>query len=96
MEPTHGAPLLVRLLKGPNLHMEKCLVSRALHRVGFVGFRAFDTVIPRANLFRMMDSCWISRHVERVFASWRASKVPVDLLVQVVGGDGFEPPTPAL
>jgi hypothetical protein len=40
--------------------------------------------------------CWISRRVERVFASWRASKVPVDLPFRVVGGDGFEPPTPAL
>jgi hypothetical protein len=53
--------------------------------------RAFETAIPRANLVRMLDFCWISRRVERVFASWRASKVPVDLLFRVAGGDGFEP-----
>ncbi len=44
----------------------------------------------------MLDFCWISRLLEHTFASGKMMKITVDLLVRVVGGDGFEPPTPAL
>ncbi len=33
---------------------------------------------------------------KRLFVSAKTSKAYVDLLVHAVGGDGFEPPTPAL
>jgi len=73
----------------------RCL-SLALIVLDFVGFRAFEGAIPRADLVRMLDFCWISRRAERLFASPKTSKACVDLLVRAVGGDGFEPPTPAL
>ena len=38
----------------------------------------------------------MSGRAERLFASPKILKAGDDLLVRVVGGDGFEPPTPAL
>ncbi len=50
----------------------------------------------QTSLVRVLDFCWISRRVERIFAARGTSKTPADLVVRLVGGDGFEPPTPAL
>ena len=41
----------------------------------------------------MLDFCWISRRGERPFVWEETLKTPADLVVRVVGGDGFEPPT---
>jgi hypothetical protein len=44
----------------------------------------------------MLDFCWISRRSERLLECEETLKTAADLVVRVVGGDGFEPPTPAL
>jgi hypothetical protein len=71
-------------------------ITAAPRVLDFVGFSLGVSLPPTTNSLRMLDSCWISRRAEHLFASPKTSKACLDLLVRVVGGDGFEPPTPAL
>jgi hypothetical protein len=60
----------------PNVRTADCLSVAALHFVlDLLDFATSGTAISRANSVRMLDLCWISPHVEHVFASWRPSKV---------------------
>lgn len=72
------------------------LIYRFLRTVGFVGF--WPLVVPNhgPNFVRMLDSCWISRLFEQMFVLRKSKKRAADLVFWAVGGDGFEPPTPAL
>jgi hypothetical protein len=50
-----------------------------LRRVGFVGFRVRANRGRERKSLRMLDFCWISRRVKRMFASEETSKTCVDL-----------------
>jgi hypothetical protein len=65
-------------------------------RVGFVGFSSYVNSRRVQKRVRMLDFCWISQPFEHTFAYGRSSKRAVDQVFRFVGGDGFEPPTPAL
>jgi hypothetical protein len=66
---------------------EKALILQAtdaldlldLARVGFVGFHHSRALSRAHNFVRMLDFCWISRRVERMFASSMTAKTSVDL-----------------
>jgi hypothetical protein len=93
-----SAPLSFESGQDANLRIDRTThlsldLSRALDFVGF-GSRAAPS---RAQNFpRMLDFCWISLSLEHMFAWLESSKIVVDQGFRVVGGDGFEPPTPAL